>query len=129
MKGIDDVFSDIVEIARSAGFRDCRHEDEPGCAVEAAVADGTLDEDRVRRWKKLLAEEAHNSASLAERRARGKEFGKMVKRVMTSAETLARLHTDRAASLRRSGSAMLIGESIHARIRTWPKTARPASPS
>jgi ribosome biogenesis GTPase len=37
----------------------------------------------VPRWKKLLAEEAHNSASLAERRARNKTFGKMVKRVMS----------------------------------------------
>jgi ribosome biogenesis GTPase len=81
--GIEHVFSDIVELARSCRFRDCGHDGEPGCAVEAAVADGTLDEDRVRRWKKLLAEEAHNSASLAERRARGKEFGKMVKRVMS----------------------------------------------
>ena len=80
--GIEDVFSDIVEIARSCRFSDCRHEDEPGCAVNAAIENGTLDANRVYRWKKLLAEEAHNTASLAERRARDKEFGKMVKRVM-----------------------------------------------
>lgn len=81
--GIEDVFSDIVEIASACRFRDCAHDGEPGCAVAAAVADGTLEPDRVRRWKKLLAEEAHNSASLAERRSRDKEFGKMVKRVMS----------------------------------------------
>ncbi|MCI5075802.1 ribosome small subunit-dependent GTPase A [Oricola sp.] len=80
--GIDEVFSDVVEIAGGCRFRDCRHEDEPGCAVNAAIADGTLDPDRVRRWKKLAAEEAYNSASLAERRARDKAFGKMVKTVM-----------------------------------------------
>jgi ribosome biogenesis GTPase / thiamine phosphate phosphatase len=81
--GIDDVFSDIVEIAKSCRFRDCGHDGEPGCAVAEAIADGKLEADRVPRWKKLLAEEAHNSASLAERRARNKTFGKMVKRVMS----------------------------------------------
>lgn len=80
--GIDDVFSDIVDIAENCRFRDCRHENEPGCAVNAAIAAGTLDPERVRRWRKLAAEEAFNSASLAERRARDKAFGKMVRRVM-----------------------------------------------
>ena len=79
--GIDDVFSDIVEIAEACRFRDCKHESEPGCAVNAAIEAGTLDPDRVRRWKKLVAEEAFNSASLAERRASDKAFGKMVRRV------------------------------------------------
>lgn len=81
--GIDDVFSDIVEIAQGCKFRDCAHEGEPGCAVARAVEDGTLDPDRIRRWKKLVAEEAHNSASLAVRRARDKDFGKLIKRVMS----------------------------------------------
>lgn len=80
--GIDDVFSDIVEIAETCRFRNCRHENEPGCAVNAAIEAGTIDQDRVRRWKKLAAEEAFNSASLAERRANDKAFGKMIKRVM-----------------------------------------------
>jgi ribosome biogenesis GTPase len=71
-----------VEIAQKCRFRDCRHEDEPGCAVNAAIESGDLDAGRVRRWKKLAAEEAWNSASLAERRARDKAFGKMVKNAM-----------------------------------------------
>jgi len=81
-EGIDEVFADIVEIAQKCRFRDCRHEDEPGCAVNAAIESGDLDAGRVRRWKKLAAEEAWNSASLAERRARDKAFGKMVKNAM-----------------------------------------------
>lgn len=80
--GIDEVFADIVEIAANCRFRDCRHEDEPGCAVNAALEAGDIDRDRVRRWKKLAAEEAWNSSSLAERRARDKAFGKMVKGIM-----------------------------------------------
>lgn len=51
-------------------FSDCRHEDEPGCAVQAAIASGEIDEARLRRWQKLQREEAFNSASLAERRER-----------------------------------------------------------
>ena len=73
-------FSGVVETP--CRFRDCRHDGEPGCAVADAVANGTLDAGRLRRFRKLAAEEAFNSATLAERRARDKTFGKMVKRVM-----------------------------------------------
>jgi ribosome biogenesis GTPase len=38
-------------------FRDCKHEDEPGCAVQAAIAAGTLDPLRLASMKRLVAEE------------------------------------------------------------------------
>ena len=79
--GVDKVFEDIVALAAKCRFADCTHENEPGCAVQAALAEGTLDPDRHRRWQKLAAEEAFNSASLVERRARDKAFGKMVKTI------------------------------------------------
>ena len=79
--GIENVFEDVVGLAAACRFADCTHETEPGCAIQAALADGTLDPDRFRRWQKLAAEEAFNSASLVERRARDKAFGKMVKSV------------------------------------------------
>ncbi len=78
--GIDDLFADMVALARTCRFADCRHEEEPGCAVQAAVSGGTIENERVRRWRKLVAEEAYNRASLAERRARDKAFGRMAKR-------------------------------------------------
>jgi len=80
-EGVAEVFSDIIDLAATCRFRDCQHQTEPGCAVQAAMKDGTLDPARLARWRKLVAEDAHNSASLAERRSRDKEFGKMVKRV------------------------------------------------
>ena len=80
--GLDDVFSDIVALAESCRFNGCRHETEPDCAVKAAVSSGTLDADRLKRWRKLVAEDAYNTESLAERRSRDKAFGKMVKRVL-----------------------------------------------
>ncbi|RVU39480.1 ribosome small subunit-dependent GTPase A [Hwanghaeella grinnelliae] len=78
--GLDDVFSDIVDLARSCRFSTCRHDTEPDCAVTAAIEAGALEESRLERWRKLIAEEAFNSASLAQRRSRDKAFGKMVKR-------------------------------------------------
>ena len=80
--GISAVFADIEEIVRDCRFSDCAHEAEPGCAVQMAIDAGELDEDRLRRWKKLLAEDRRNSETLAEARARDKGFGKMVKGVM-----------------------------------------------
>jgi len=80
--GLDDVFADIVAFAAACRFGDCRHDTEPGCAVLAAMETGALDAARVRRWRKLDAEEARNSESLAKRRARHRAFGKMAKRVM-----------------------------------------------
>jgi len=80
--GIEDVFADLHELAASCRFSDCRHEAEPGCAVLAAVEAGEIDAARLGRWRKLVAEDAFNSASLAERRSRDKAFGKMVRRVI-----------------------------------------------
>lgn len=77
--GLDDVFADIARLALSCRFHDCRHESEPGCAVRAAVDNGALDEGRLERWKKLVAEDAFNTQSLVERRTKERAFGKMIK--------------------------------------------------
>ena len=81
-EGIEDVFADIVALAAECRFADCSHDSEPGCAVRAALDDGTLDAARYARYQKLAREDAHNSAALHERRARDRDFGRMVKRVM-----------------------------------------------
>ena len=39
-------------------FRDCKHEDEPDCAVRAAISDGTLSAERLTAMVRLVAEEA-----------------------------------------------------------------------
>lgn len=79
--GIDDVFADLHQLAGQCRFNDCQHQSEPGCAVRAAIERGDIDEVRLERWRKLKAEEAFNTASLAERRSRDKAFGKMVRRI------------------------------------------------
>lgn len=82
--GLDEVFTDVVDLAKACRFTNCSHETESGCAVLAAIESGELDEQRLKRWKKLIAEEARNTETLAERRARDRAFGKMIKGVMKS---------------------------------------------
>lgn len=55
-EGIDTLFAEITELAPACKFRDCTHDHEPGCAVLAAVAAGTVDPERLARWRKLQAE-------------------------------------------------------------------------
>ena len=55
-QGIDTLFAEITELAPLCKFRNCTHDHEPGCAVRAAVAAGTVDPDRLARWRKLQAE-------------------------------------------------------------------------
>lgn len=86
---IDDVFTDVAELAENCRFGDCTHETEPGCAVLAAIEAGDLDADRLRRYMKLLSEDRRNTESLAERRARDKSFGKMVKTAMSGKRKLS----------------------------------------
>ncbi|WP_299354961.1 ribosome small subunit-dependent GTPase A [uncultured Shimia sp.] len=81
-EGIEAVFEDIETLARACRFSDCGHETEPGCAIRAALETGEISEDRLQRWRKLLREDAHNSATLHEARAKDKAFGKMVRSVM-----------------------------------------------
>lgn len=81
-EGIETVFSDIEDLAATCRFNDCAHETEPGCSVQGAVTDGSLDLDRFHRWQKLKAEDIRNSETIAQARARGKGFGKMIRNVV-----------------------------------------------
>ena len=74
-----EVFSDIETFAKQCRFRDCDHNDEPGCAVRGAVDSGKIDERRLGNYKKLVLEESRNTASIAEQRHRDRQFGKTIK--------------------------------------------------
>ncbi|KAI2489285.1 GTPase-like protein [Fragilaria crotonensis] len=69
-RGLAEVFSDLVELSTQCRFNDCQHDGEPGCAVEAAVEQGTVDGDRVARWQKLVAEDLINSKTMIESKAK-----------------------------------------------------------
>ncbi|MEU3691716.1 ribosome small subunit-dependent GTPase A [Streptomyces narbonensis] len=54
--GVGQVFSEIEELSAECRFPDCAHEAEPGCAVLAAIDDGTLPVRRLESFRKLLRE-------------------------------------------------------------------------
>lgn len=54
--GISETFADIEELARECRFSDCRHEQEPGCAVRFAVENGNLSEARLDNYLRLKKE-------------------------------------------------------------------------
>lgn len=56
--GIERAFADVFELMEHCRFRDCKHDQEPGCAVQAAIAEGRLDPDRFASLERLVAEEA-----------------------------------------------------------------------
>ena len=67
-EGLAEVFDDIVTAALSCRFTNCTHEREPDCAVQAMLADGSLDPLRLERWRKLTAQDAANAPGWAGRR-------------------------------------------------------------
>ncbi|MCK6573135.1 ribosome small subunit-dependent GTPase A [Myxococcota bacterium] len=56
--GVAAVFDDVDALAGGCRFADCRHEGEPGCALAAAVEDGTLAPERLAEWAALRREAA-----------------------------------------------------------------------
>ena len=75
--GIDAVFEDLADLATRCRFSDCSHNGEPGCAIQAEIEAGRLDPDRLDRWRKLQREDARNSETLAQSRARDRALNKM----------------------------------------------------
>lgn len=57
-EGLAAVFTDIEELAERCRFADCAHSTEPGCAVRAALEDGSLPVRRYESWLKLQREAA-----------------------------------------------------------------------
>ncbi|MDP5085090.1 MAG: ribosome small subunit-dependent GTPase A [Yoonia sp.] len=77
--GIDATFPEISELGEACKFRDCDHETEPGCAVQAAIERGEIDPERLKRFKKLKRENQHATDTIAQARDRNRKLGKMIK--------------------------------------------------
>ncbi|MGB0114315.1 MAG: ribosome small subunit-dependent GTPase A [Ilumatobacteraceae bacterium] len=56
--GIERAFADVFDLMDGCRFRDCKHDREPGCAVQAAIDAGTLDPIRLVSLERLIEEEA-----------------------------------------------------------------------
>lgn len=67
-------FPEVADLVGQCRFNDCGHESEPGCAVQAALADGRLAVRRWESWQKLQREQrwiaARTDARVRAERAR-----------------------------------------------------------
>ena len=81
-EGIAATFADIEALAEQCRFADCQHQQEPGCAVRRAVDAGEIDQRRLDNYLKLLREEALNSATLSEKRAKDRATGRFYKKAL-----------------------------------------------
>ena len=81
-EGMDEAFADIAELIRTCRFTDCSHADEPGCAVQAAIARHQLSAEHLQNYLKLTRESRFNDLSYVERRRKDKAFGRFVHSVM-----------------------------------------------
>lgn len=87
-QGVNETFSEIIVLAEQCRFSDCRHESEPHCAVQQAISSGELELRRFTSYQKLLKEQAFNSATLSEKKAKDRALGKMINRVQSEAKNL-----------------------------------------
>lgn len=84
--GIDDAFPEIRSLTGQCRFADCSHGGEAGCAVTAAVTAGEISPERLESYRKLQRESERNAMTIAERRRRDKELGKLYKSIMKGKE-------------------------------------------
>ena len=85
--GVEQSFPEIDELVTTCRFGNCRHNGEPGCAVAAALASGSLDIARFEAWQKLEREALHqlrrvDALARAEERRKWKAIGKSVDKHM-----------------------------------------------
>ena len=74
---VSEVFDDIETLAQNCRFRDCKHGDDAGCALHAAVAAGQLEARRLGSYLKLQREAKRATQSVRERRALERRWGRM----------------------------------------------------
>ena len=81
-EALDNTFTDISEIAQYCKFTDCRHEGEPGCAVQSELEKGNISPERYDSYLHLKKELAFlNRRKAQKNRQYQKDFSKMVKQV------------------------------------------------
>lgn len=82
-EGLEETFVEISEIAQRCRFADCQHRQEPDCAVQAALEEGTISKGRLRSYWKLRQEQAvQTERQVQHQRARDRQFTKTVNRAV-----------------------------------------------
>jgi len=77
--GLEKTFEKIVELSNNCKFKDCTHTIEMGCAVIEAVESEKVDKLFYENYLRMNREKEHFESTVAEKRKKDKNFGKMVK--------------------------------------------------
>lgn len=77
--GMEQTFDRISQLSASCRYDDCTHINESGCAVKEAVERGELEEAFYQNYLKLDRERQYFETSVAERRKKEKQFGRILK--------------------------------------------------
>lgn len=80
--GVEDSFAEIRDLARACRFSDCTHQGEPGCAVRAAIDEGSLEPAALDSYLRLRREARRFEQSAAELRRTERKHGKMIKQIL-----------------------------------------------
>jgi ribosome biogenesis GTPase / thiamine phosphate phosphatase len=85
-----ETFDDIQTLAAGCHFTDCRHREEPRCAVKQAVAEGQLAPERLQGYLKL-----EDEVQSLEARKQGREQINVKRRFKTVSQSMKKLYRDR----------------------------------
>jgi ribosome biogenesis GTPase len=77
--GLEITFDTLIELSENCKFKDCTHTTEIECAVIAAVDSGEIDKSSYENYLKMEREKEHFESTVAEKRKKDKDFGKMIK--------------------------------------------------
>lgn len=78
-EGLSAAFEDIEELSAKCRFKNCTHKSEPGCAVQAAIKNGELSEERLSSYEKLKIENAYSEDAEGYLAAKEEKFKKIAK--------------------------------------------------
>lgn len=78
-KGVDDLFAEIIILAKECKYADCAHINEPGCKVLSALKFGKLDEKKYYNYISLKKETEHYEMNKIEKKEKDRKFGKFIK--------------------------------------------------
>jgi len=77
--GLEITFETMLRLSKDCKFKDCTHTTEIDCAVIAAIESGEIDKSSYENYLKMDREKEHFESTVAERRKKDKDFGKMLK--------------------------------------------------
>ncbi len=78
-KGLENTFDYIIQLSEQCKYKDCTHTNEKGCAIIDALNKNILNKDSYNNYLKIEKEKSFFKSTVAEKRKKDKEFGKMIK--------------------------------------------------